>query len=68
MVRRLARHRHGSRLADDDRWYHPHCRAADRSYDQFEHLRRSRANTIVAALIIGALGAFLSFKGCVRRA
>ena len=27
-----------------------------------------RANTIVAALIIGALGAFLSFKGYVRRA
>ena len=27
-----------------------------------------RAPTIVAALIIGALGGFLSFKGYVRRA
>jgi hypothetical protein len=27
-----------------------------------------RTNTIVAALIIGALGAFFSFKGYVRRA
>jgi hypothetical protein len=27
-----------------------------------------RANTIVAALIIGTLGAFLSFKGYLQRA
>jgi hypothetical protein len=32
----------GSRLANDDQWHHPHCRAADRGYNRFEHLWRSR--------------------------
>jgi hypothetical protein len=34
----LARYRHGSWLADDDRRHHTHCRAAGRDCDRFDYL------------------------------
>ena len=42
MVLGLARHHHGSWLADDDRWHHPHCRAAGCDCDRLDHLWRPR--------------------------
>jgi hypothetical protein len=38
LARGLARHHHGSWLADDDRRHHPHCRAAGCDCDRFDHL------------------------------
>jgi hypothetical protein len=64
VARGLARDHHGYGLADDHWRHHPPQFAVAIG----STIYGGRTSTIVAALIVGALGAFLSFKGYVPHA